>query len=1185
MYLKGEYIKGNEKLEIIMCNDKKSKYVEIILVQNKIVNSAYKKDGDEEYSFSNKKAKDIWGILANGLRSCTAKNGISTPFILGASVRHEFAKSKMEFYIETYNGDICMANVTGEDFSIYLEYNKEGDEKDIPENIPYIKLTKASSDFDIVDGDKVYVRPISEIALDKKDISWLKNKKYYIVNDDEQAEKIFEFLDNYNGVIAYDTETTGLKINCFGKINSKYMRELDKWNNENPEDQIRADRLVGVIFCIEEDVSYYFPVFNRRFKNLYEDRDSQVRNKLIRCIKYRYTEGDLKHKQGDMAEFIKNTSDDEIPSDVILMERLRNILETKHIVPHAGSFEWKVGWQYEIDTNIRDDTMILHQIMYKFRGTTSNRGEPSKLEYLSQREFGVEQWGLKDFFPDFEDDDKGVVRGGGKRKRKKNKIDFSYMDYEGTRIYAPTDGDMTFKLFLKYKKEMMEKYKEQEYIYNVEVIVACAVAYMEFYGHRLNEGKIEAVKNKTRAEMLMLESELRQIIQYSDEKEIEAYNELKNLIENINNNTLEKINMDGKDEKDCLVEYTDNLDNAIRSNTFYEINLASPKQVAKLFYDDLGIEYKGDKKSVAEKAIKPLLKAKTEDGKNKYPVVHKYAEYKKVNTLLTKFFDNLQDFMYPGGIIFTSFGQISTATGRMSARQPNCQQYPDGVCEIVCPRDGYAMLDVDYSQIEYRVLVALSGEDHLAKLFEDPDNDYHTLMASLMYGVPYASVTPSMRGDAKSFNFGIPYGMGFKSLAILLTGMSGPSQIEEAKEKYELYFKDQPRVRKFFNQVKEMASVNKYTKTFWNRYRYYSFIGKDGNINEFARSAALRQAGNAVIQGTAADIFKIGVARTFLYIRNNKLFGKVLITNMIHDEVLYELDLKELNMQRVLKDIKECMSFKVNGFPPLFVGAGFGYNWYDSKEKMTIHPHLLDELSMEAENMPILRDKNDSREVKLEDIVEYFGKRIYEFRKNKIKNYILDEENQGKDLHPVIGNLINMQFTYGHNKKKEGLSDEEFTKLCLREFIKQNGLNVDPGLFKTKSGHTVDKEDVEYTDGDEDDLMEFDDDIIDTSFALIDESNELYGSSIQDLIRIFGFVVSKSLKVCGVDITKLNYKQRDNLIDFLDSYVCDEGEEGTDGTMQIVLLQDANILTNTGIWVKGIDGSELETRIKMGAVK
>ena len=179
------------------------------------------------------------------------------------------------------------------------------------------------------------------------------------------------------------------------------------------------------------------------------------------------------------------------------------------------------------------------------------------------------------------------------------------------------------------------------------------------------------------------------------------------------------------------------------------------------------------------------------------------------------------------------------------------------------------MMDADYSQIEYRVLVALSGEEKLAELFADPDNDYHTLMASLMYGVPYASVTPAMRGDAKSFNFGSPFGMGFASLAILLTGRSGPVEIEEAKEKYELYFKDQPKARKFFNQVKEMAAVNRYTKTFWNRRRYYSFEDKDGNINQAKKASALRQAGNAVIQGTAADIFKISVARNFTYIRKN----------------------------------------------------------------------------------------------------------------------------------------------------------------------------------------------------------------------------------------------------------------------------------------------------------------------------
>src|SRR5699024_1912748 len=101
---------------------------------------------------------------------------------------------------------------------------------------------------------------------------------------------------------------------------------------------------------------------------------------------------------------------------------------------------------------------------------------------------------------------------------------------------------------------------------------------------------------------------------------------------------------------------------------------------------------------------------------------------------------------------------------------------------MVKPRPGYLMMDADYSQIEYRVLTALAGNEWLAQLFADPDSDYHTLMASMMYGVPYEAVTPQMRGDAKSFNFGIPYGMGFRSLAILLRGNSKQSSVDEAKE-------------------------------------------------------------------------------------------------------------------------------------------------------------------------------------------------------------------------------------------------------------------------------------------------------------------------------------------------------------------------------------------------------------------
>lgn len=99
-----------------------------------------------------------------------------------------------------------------------------------------------------------------------------------------------------------------------------------------------------------------------------------------------------------MRGYINSTPDAELDLGVLLMERCRDILEKKHLVAHNGTFEWKVGWQYEVDTNIKDDTMIMHQLMYKLRTTTSNRGEPSNLKYLARVELGIDQWELSDFF-------------------------------------------------------------------------------------------------------------------------------------------------------------------------------------------------------------------------------------------------------------------------------------------------------------------------------------------------------------------------------------------------------------------------------------------------------------------------------------------------------------------------------------------------------------------------------------------------------------------------------------------------------------------------------------------------------------------------------------------------------------------------------------------------------------------
>lgn len=1185
MYSRGEYRDKDGTYGVIMSHTKQS--TEIILVTSGQVSSAFKTENNEDYSFINTKAKEMYIVIKQGLSGCKAKNGQPVPSELGACILHQFQKAKVDYAVALYNNEIVGVDISGDNLKIITNYCADG-QKLIPPNIPYTKLTKrvqkAATEDEAEENEEdllnsVQVRTVQEIALEKEDISWLKKKNYYIVNDDKQAEKLFTFFDNYNGVIAYDTETTGLRINCFGKINSEYKKTLEKYNAEHPKDQIRADRLVGIIFCVEENTSYYFPCFNRKFKNLY-DTDTPVRRKIIEDIKARYTVGEFGNRQSDMADYIRNTPSEQWGSDVILMERVRNILSTKHIVAHNGAFEWKVGWQYEIDTNLKDDTMILHQIMYKFRSTTSNRGEPSNLKYLAKRELGIDQWELDDFFPEFKEQ-VGEVRsraGAKKKKSAMSRIDFSYMDYDGTRVYAPTDGDVTLGLFLMYKRDMMQNHKNQEYIYNVEVIVACAIAYMEFYGHRIDEEKIAAVRDQTKAKIACIESEIRQLVNYASESELTAYNNLKAAMKSFEEEDKHGTFEEREKTNALTLEAVEALKNAIAANTEHELNLASPSQVAELFYDVLEIPFSGEKKSVAKKEIKGLMKMKDEEGNPKYPVVHMYSEYKKLDTLMTKFFDCLWTYQYPGGLIFSSFGQISTATGRMSCSKPNAQQYPKAVTGIVVPRPGYVMMDADYSQIEYRVLTALAGNDGLAKLFSDPDSDYHTLMASMMYGVDYASVTPKMRGDAKSFNFGIPYGMGLGSLAILLTGMNNATTRSEAAEKYEKYFENQPKTRKFFDQVKEMAQVNKYTKTFWSRYRYYSFTDADGNENNAKKAAALRQAGNAVIQGTAADIFKISVARNFMYIRENNLFGDLLIVNMIHDEQLFEVNASKLNMQRVLRDVGINMQFKVEGFPPLYIGAGIGPAWAKAKGKMAeIHPMLLEQLSREADTIPLKHPDGEGPTPK--EILDYFANRVLEFRKQKIRSYVTDPDNFGKDLHPAIGNLLNLQFTYGHDKDKEGYSDTEFTQLCLEEFIKNEGLtDIDPNSFKTNIEQVEDvEEDKEYSDGDEDDPNDLDDGSVTTSFALIDEKDVVYGATIHEIIKQFNLFVSVRQRVCGVNLNTFNYKQKEEIVEFLSEHTC---TEDAPGAMEVVFLQEANILNRTGIYVNNIDGSALEARMR-----
>lgn len=516
----------------------------------------------------------------------------------------------------------------------------------------------------------------------------------------------------------------------------------------------------------------------------------------------------------------------------------------------------------------------------------------------------------------------------------------------------------------------------------------------------------------------------------------------------------------------------------------------------------------------------------------------------------------------------------------------NAQQYPKSISSIVVPRENCVMCDADFSQIEYRTLVALAKEKALIETFKDPDNDYHTMMASLMYGVPYAMVTPKMRGDAKSFNFGIPYGMGFASLAILLTGNRSKKSIEEAKEKYELYFKDQPNIKQFFIDKKAQAKFNQMTETLWGRTRKYSFVDKDGKYSQALEARALRQAGNAIIQGSAADIFKIAVARTFLFIRNNNLFGKFYITNMVHDEQLTEIDVSQLNPQACLKGLIECMELNLDGFPPLFVGAGIGMAWAKAKGKMAeIHPKLAEQLVEEAKDMPLFAEKPQTPK----EVIKYFDGRVFQFRYEKIRDYLLDKNNWGQVIHPAVGNLLSLQFDYGVTDEfkakyteKNGYTKEEIAEGLkgigteqIRRFIEEYNLDIDYKHFDLHS----DIKEEEESDDSYDEADEFDEDGTpiefeeESQFVLLDETNEVYGIDIRDVIREFGILVSNKRKLCGINTSILTFNAKDTLSEYLSSHICDKE---TPGAMEVVYLKDNNTILNTEVYVKDVSSRALE---------
>lgn len=341
-----------------------------------------------------------------------------------------------------------------------------------------------------------------------------------------------------------------------------------------------------------------------------------------------------------------------------------------------------------------------------------------------------------------------------------------------------------------------------------------------------------------------------------------------------------------------------------------------------------------------------------------------------------------------------------------------------------------------------------------------------------------------------------------------------------------------------------------------------------------------------ITHNTAADIYKISVARMFTWIKQNNLMGQVLITNMIHDEQLLEVNCDTMNVQAVLANVLRNMEFSIEGFPPLTVGGGTGMNWADAKGKMAeVHPVLGEMFCKEAEGMSLWADHPTPPQ----EWVDYFRNRNYEFRRKKVLDYITDQANWGQPLAPVIGQLLNLQFV-PQSVKDNLKADPEYYKNndaqqlfeTLEAFIKDNNLDIDPRVFSDKPLDQEDEEEDEgYEDGDEEEEDADGEYVHDGDFALIDEDESLYGVSLQELIKTFGLIVSRERKVCGVDIGAVPKSKRDELYDYLEKHACEAEDEGA---MKVCFLKSGNILVKTDVFVKGISGSEMSTRLGINSV-
>lgn len=614
--------------------------------------------------------------------------------------------------------------------------------------------------------------------------------------------------------------------------------------------------------------------------------------------------------------------------------------KAKKLVTHNGGFDWRVMKMFDIDLNIVFDTFIRFGLMAIGKAKYMGGLKAIASEWLGHDVVEMDEMYTHRTPSEVKSVKSAVLEKGLwvdditryklERTEKFSDVqyDFRFASYEFSKLYGSADAD-----FPRLIHAMMdEKWDSRmDFIYRMEIALIPVLGEQEYYGVRTNGDGIQVLHEATAKELVKLEADI--------------YKEA------------------GK-----------------------EFNINSPKQKAEILFDEMGCPFlprfrtKSGGRSTNKRTMDTLNGYKNKDGSPQYPIVALLAEYTKKNTLVTNFYKKLPLLMHEG-YLFPSYKQLGTETGRISCFAPNLQQ-TEGTSRfhMVPDSDDYYFLIADYSQVEYRIMAGLSGEEKVLDFFiKNPEADYHILSFANMMGKAYEDVTPQERNTGKTLNFGTTYGLEDENLALNLYGDTTAFHQMMARQTRDKYFDGIPTLRDYFESVRDEAEQRGYAETFFGRRRDIPEFNSGRVLNDYTRGSGRRKAGNHPVQGSAADIQKMAMIRIRNAFRSRGYFeNRVRLVKNVHDEVVIQVH-KSLNSWYVLSIMRTAMEMDMSedGFPPLYIGANVGYSWGDGQRDELEAPVLLmnkkiAEMEEKLARGEELEQQVDQREEWLQDI-RYFA--------------------------------------------------------------------------------------------------------------------------------------------------------------------------------------------------------------------